>query len=116
MRESVHIKVYGHCYPAPAGVYEALLAVSAQAIGAADSDIPVVEQEGDMVRLSFEGDYFPTEDLLHCLAAHLAPQCKGKVDVLDLDAWTLVRHSIEGGQIHSAPPRSLNHVLDYSGH
>ncbi|MDD2967138.1 MAG: hypothetical protein PHN64_06625 [Desulfovibrionaceae bacterium] len=116
MRESAHIKVYGHCYPAPASLYEALLALSGEAIGAEDSNIPVVEQEGDMVRLSFEGDYFPVEDMLQCLAAHLSPQCEGKVDVLDLDAWTLVRHSIVGAEVHSAPARSLNHVLDYSGH
>ena len=79
-------------------------------------DGPWLFLEGDIVRVTFEGMYFPSEEVLTAFATHLPEQAKGKMDVLDLEAWTLTRHIWEEGTFQSSPPRSLNHVMDYSGH
>ena len=108
------LKVYGHIYPADQALYTALQTACADALPDED-DIPVLERDGDMARISFEGTYFPVDDVLLALQAHIQPAHKGKLDVLDLEAWQLTRHSFAHGRIesHSAP---LNNVLDYSGH
>ena len=108
------LKVYGHIYPADTTMYTALEAACASALADAD-DVPLLEREGDMARISFEGTYFPLEDVLAAVEAQLRPEHKGKLDVLDMEGWQLIRHIFENGRIvrHSA---SLNHVLDYSGH
>ena len=108
------LKVYGHIYPVDDALYAALEAASADALPDED-DIPVLEREGDMARFSFEGAFFPVEDVLAVLREHLRPEHKGKLDVLDLEGWRLFRHAFVNGRIesHSAP---LNNVLDYSGH
>lgn len=107
-------KVYGHVYPINADFYADLARACADALPDAD-DIPVLEKDGDMARISFEGVYFPVDEVLEALARHLGSEHKGKLDVLDMDGWRLTRHVLEGGRINtsSAP---LNNVLDYSGH
>lgn len=108
------LKVYGHVYPVNAAFYAALEQACADAMPDED-DIPVLELDGDMARISFEGAYFPVDDVLATLAAHLRPEHQGKLDVLDMEGWRLFRHTFTDGRIesHSAP---LNNVLDYSGH
>lgn len=108
------LKVYGHVYPVDDDFYAALEQACADAMPDED-DIPVLERDGDMARVSFEGVYFPADDVLAALAAHLRPEHKGKLDILDLEGWRLFRHVFTQGRIdsHSAP---LNNVLDYSGH
>ena len=80
-----------------------------------ENDLPVLELDGDMARISFEGTYFPLDDVLAALTAHLRAEHLGKLDVLDLEGWRLIRHTFAQGRVdvHSAP---LNNVLDYSGH
>lgn len=105
------VKVYGHVWPAGSAMLDALGAVLAPQADAAE----VLELDGDLLRLSFEGIYFPLEEVLEALVPHLGADSRGKIDYLDLDAWTLTRHSIaEGGVACSSA--SLNNVLDYSGH
>ena len=108
------LKVYGHVYPIDDAFYAALAEACADAMPDTD-DLPVLERDGDMARISFEGAYFPVEEALAAIRAHLRQEHQGKLDVLDLDGWRLHRHTFAQGGIesHSAP---LNNVLDYSGH
>ena len=108
------LKVYGHIYPVDNALYAALENACADAMPDED-DIPVLERDGDMARFSFEGTYFPIDEVLAALTAHLRPEHQGKLDVLDMEGWQLMRHTFAQGRMdaHSAP---LNNVLDYSGH
>ena len=108
------LKVYGHIYPVDDSLYAALETACANAMPDED-DIPVLERDGDMARISFEGAYFPLDDVLAALTAHVRAEHQGKLDVLDMEGWRLIRHTFAKGRIevHSAP---LNNVLDYSGH
>jgi hypothetical protein len=108
------LKVYGHIYPVDKALYAALEHACADAMPDED-DLPVIEHDGDMARISFEGIYFPLDDVLDVLTAHVRAEHKGKLDVLDLESWRLIRHIFTQGRVdvHSAP---LNNVLDYSGH
>ena len=108
------LKVYGHIYPVDDALYEALEKACADAMPDED-DIPVLERDGDMARFSFEGAYFPLDSVLEALTAHMQTGHQGKLDVLDMEEWRLIRHTFIQGRmdVHSAP---LNNVLDYSGH
>ena len=114
MSRSPLLKVYGHVYPVSDDFYAALEQACAGAMPDED-DVPVLERDGDMARISFEGAYFPLDDVLAALTAHLRAEHLGKLDVLDLEGWRLIRHTFAQGRVdvHSAP---LNNVLDYSGH
>ena len=83
-----------------------------QALG---HESPWVFLEGDTLRISWEGLYFPLEDVLLALAATLGNGSEGKLDYLDLEEWTLTRY-VPGPHGLQASKRDLNHVLDYSGH
>ena len=108
------LKVYGHVYPVSDAFYADL---EAACTGAMPDDTveSVLCREGDMARFSFEGVYFPVDETLEVLNRHLRPEHQGKLDVLDLENWRLIRHVFEQGRIRtsSAP---LNNVLDYAGH
>ena len=71
--------------------------------------------EGDMLRISFEGAYFPLEEMLVALLAVLPPSAEGKLDYLDIERWKLLRHVFRNGGF-DVSERDLNQVLDYSGH
>ena len=111
---TVLVKVYGNLWPAPDGLLASLEPLCAQAMTQEDDGIPRVCQEGDLLRISFEGLYFPVEDVLEAIAAVLTPVQKGKLDVLDMDNWRLERHLFTNGTIERKSI-SLNNVLDYSG-
>lgn len=113
MSQPVLLKVYGNLHPADAADLEALTLASASCVQ--EGGDAVVTLAGDLLRISFEGLFFPVDDVLEALAALLKPGQKGKLDVLDLEAWRLTRHLIADGRIssRSAP---LNNVLDFSGH
>lgn len=102
---NILIKVYGNLYPADSNVFKAVQAVCGEA----------AELDGDLLRLSFEGVWFPLEDMLTAIRPHLSASCRGKVDYLDLEAWTLTRHTIIGKEI-TVTRAPLNNVLAYSGH
>ncbi len=108
----VQVKVYGAFSPAPAECDPRVGAAGAGAVGQSE---PWLFREGDQLRISFEGVWFPWEDVLEALGRCLGPEARGKLDVLDLDAWTLARHTLDERGFHSAV-RPLNQVLDYSGH
>ncbi len=114
MSRSPLLKVYGHVYPVSDDFYAALEQACAGAMPDED-DVPVLERDGDMARISFEGMYFPVDEVLAVLGEQLCPEHKGKLDVLDMEGWRLNRYTFNCGRIesHRAP---LNNVLDYSGH
>lgn len=99
------VKVYGNLWPVGRKCLQAVQAVCGDA----------AELEGDLLRISFEGIWFPLEDLLDALAVWLRPDCQGKLDYLDLEAWRMTRYRFVQGKIQSSS-RSLNDVLAYSGH
>ncbi|MDR2055266.1 MAG: hypothetical protein LBQ10_05290 [Desulfovibrio sp.] len=112
MSRRVILKVYGHIRPVSDELYAVLDKICAGAI-ADGQDEPVLQRENETARISFEGMYFPVEEILMALAPHLGPEHKGRLDVLDIENWRLTRHVFDGGlRAHSA---SLNNVLDYAG-
>lgn len=119
MNDGILVKVYGHVWPADASFAAALAQACSTALthdgqGCADGDLPVCEQDGDMVRLSFEGLYFPLDEVLDVLRSGIGQEQQGKLDFLDLENWRLVRHLIGNGKLEVSS-RSLNQVLEYSG-
>lgn len=114
MPQSPLCKAYGHVYPCGEALYGALEQAVSGVMGQ-EGDEPVLVREGDMARISFEGIYFPVEDVVHALREHLTPAMQGKLDYLDLEDWRLTRYRLEDGEVRpsSAP---LNNVLAFSGH
>lgn len=114
------IKVYGNFYPAEKLIAHNLRQICARDYGSAEG-AESVSLEHDLLLISFEGIFFPIEDvtvelnkwLTEC--ARQGIKIKGKLDVLDLEKWTLTRFLPENGElIWKKVP--LNNVLDYSGH
>ena len=109
------LKVYGHLYPCDQELEEELsLALEGAIANELSKDLPLLERDKDLIRLSFEGLYFPEEEVLEVIKKHLNPKQHGKIDFLLLDEWRLRRYFLEQGQI-SSRETSLNNVLDYSG-
>ncbi len=113
---AVLIKVYAAFWPAAEACLAAVRQAGSTALGHEEEEWVLLE--GTLLRISFEGIHFPLDEVLEALDRHLPPDVEGKLDVLDLDGWTLTRYlrrtTPEGGFASSR--RSLNHVLDYSGH
>lgn len=102
----VLVKVYGSLHPAG---QPALAAVSAVL---ADWYIPgVAELEGDLLRISHEGEYFPVEDVVEALRPLLSEASEGRLDYLDLEAWTLRRFFFRCGRV-SERTASLDRALE----
>ena len=104
----VIVKAYGALDPAGK---EALEAVSAILESWFIDD--AAELEGSMLRISFEGDVFPDEEVVQALTPYLCESSWGKLDVMDLEAWTLRRWSFAGGELH-ANTTTLDKALDSS--
>lgn len=112
MAQPVLVKVYGNAAPVDAAVLPALERAVA-VLGADGGD--VFSLGGGALALSFEGAFFPLEDVLAALEPGLSGESSGRIDYLDLDEWTMTRCFIEGAEIR-VQKRGLNDVLDYSGH
>ena len=109
------LKVYGHIWPAQAELESELDCALATAIqDDISDDVPLLCRDGDMLRISFEGAWFPEDAVLDAFKHHLTPEQQGKMDVLDMDAWRMTRHVFKDGSIRSSSA-PLNNVLDYSG-
>ena len=107
------VKVYGAFYPAGEACAGAVREAGRGAMG---HDEPWLFDEDGMIRISFEGLYFPLDEVLAALKSALPANAEGKLDYLDLEAWTLTRHVASPGRDFAVSTRSLNHVLDYAGH
>lgn len=108
----VIVKVYGFLVPA---TKECLTRLQALDITANDEDVEVFTLDNGLLNISFEGVYFPQGEVLEILTAELGGQSKGKLDYIDVEGWTLERHSISGKNIEVGK-RSLNNILEFSGH
>ena len=103
-------KTHGHLFPADGRVLDAVNAVLT------DWNIPeCTELEGDIFRISFEGVFFPLDDVLDALRPLLCAESSGKIDLIDMENWTLTRAAFSGAEI-TTKTVGLNHVLAYSGH
>lgn len=107
------VKVYGAFYPADPSCHEAV-ALSGKNV--VPNGEPWLFFEGDMVRFAFEGLYFPLDEVLAALRSALPEHAAGKLDYLDLEAWTITRHVLVPGRSFTVATRGLNDVLDHSGH
>lgn len=105
-------KVYGYLRPCPqkalAPLFEALRLMG-------DEAAETLVLQGELLNIGYEGVFFPVEDFLQALAPFLDKNSTGKLDYIDMEAWQLTRYNFENGFITSAS-RSLNSVLDHSGH
>ena len=106
----VLVKAYGSLCPAGE---EALNAVNAALRewfldGAASLN-------GDLLRISHEGDYFPADDVVAALKPFVACGGEGKLDILDMEAWVLRRFFFYHGVV-SERSASLDRALESCGH
>lgn len=108
MRQEI-VKVYGSVHPAGPDLAEAVHTVLSP--WGLDRS---AELEGDLLRFSHEGVFFPLDDVLDVLSPFLGVGVAGRIDYIDLEAWTLTRFRIEGKAIVKSI-RGLNDVLAYSG-
>ncbi len=101
------LKVYGYVEPASGVMYETLQKVLASAFVPPEA----LSFSPPSLFFSYEGEYFPLEEVLTCMAPLLDGAAQGKLDYIDMEAWTLTRHFFQNGRIviRSA---SLNHVMD----
>ena len=103
-------KAYGNVVPASPALRDAVCAVCAD-WGLADC----VELEGDILRISFEGVFFPQEDVVEAIRPYLTGESSGRLDVFDLEGWRMTRATFAGTEVRLASS-GLNDVLAYSGH
>ncbi len=108
---NILIKVYGHIWPTSSDLLNALMPL----VPNWEHSEQVFEIDGDLLRISYEGMYFPLDDVVPVLQSFLKKDSQGKLDYIDLEAWTITRHAITGQNIIISH-RSLNDVMDYSGH
>lgn len=109
MRDQVLIKVYGAFEPVNDSIESSL------------SQLLIVNDgsswwrlDGQMVHIEFEGMYFPVDDALDSLRSSFVSATKGKLDVLDIEAWEMTRYIFEEGTFKSTL-RNINDVLAFSG-
>ena len=90
----VLVKAYGALNPATEETYRAVRAVLE------DWYIPdAVELKGDLLRISYEGEVFPDAEVGEALRPFLCDESEGKLDILDLEAWTLHRYFFTYGRL-----------------
>lgn len=115
MSQPLLLKIYGNLFPVTDRLQVDLLSVCREAFPFSED---IVRVERKILLISFEGLYFPVSELIESIESYLLhghTETKGKIDVLDLEAWTLERYLVEAERIRSKKV-SLNNVLDYSGH
>ena len=85
----VIIKAYGGFSPASDETLEAVQAVLRDWFIDEDS----AELKGDLLSIGYEGDAFPDEDIVEALKPFFCEKTWGKLDYIDLEAWTLRRYT-----------------------
>ncbi|MFI3272355.1 MAG: hypothetical protein R3Y11_09695 [Pseudomonadota bacterium] len=107
---NILVKVYGSVHPLASEEKSSLIKRLELLL-----DDDAVDFSGDMVRISFEGMYFPIDEVLEIIQEYLHAESQGRIDYIDMDAWRLHRHLIEGTTI-TEKSNNLNNILDYAGH
>lgn len=79
--------------------------------------------ENSMLHIYHEGEYFPHEETVRILAKYINEDSRGKLDIVDYEAWTLRRYflqmqyqrkeDLEKGIVYFRTS-SLNHALEAS--
>lgn len=111
MSQPVLVKVYGGFKPAAPDLAQALESEINKAIPSENAHVSLA---GDLCALSFEGIYFPLDEILEAIERHATSMTGGRLDVLDLENWRLYRHEIADGKME-VHQNNLDNVLDYSG-
>ncbi len=106
----VLIKVYGNLYPVPQECHT-LCGRVLQSWNLEDIE-EVLFYEGDMVRFSFEGDFFPCDEIAEILKSFDTVHTEGKLDCIDVEEWTLTRHFFKKNEAYRVNTASLNHALE----
>lgn len=104
------VKVYGSVHPLQEA--EKISLVNRLELLLGDD---IVDADGDMVRIGFEGMYFPIDEVLEIIQEYLHDESAGRIDYIDMDGWRLHRHMIEGMKIIEKS-NDLNNILDFAGH
>lgn len=103
----VIVKAYGALSPATEETLDAVRAVLESWFLDADA----AELRGDMVTIGYEGDAFPDDEVVDALRPYLCEKSWGKLDIIDLEAWTLRRYTFTGGEL-SDHTSTLDKALD----
>ena len=111
--ERILIKVYAGLHPVDAACADSVRLAGISAVH--DSGDPWLFHERDLLHISFEGLYFPEDEVLEALDACLPAHAQGKMDVIDLENWELRRYAREDGAFRLSR-QGLDQVLEYSGH
>lgn len=106
MMASIIVKAYASLHPAGKEALEAVNRVLADWYleGAASL-------EGDLLRISHEGEYFPADEVAEAIRPLLTSASEGRLDFLDLEAWTLRRFFFHHGTV-SVREASLDRALE----
>lgn len=102
------IKIYGNLFPVNQDIYTAIDKVLKSWHLNIHHEI-----EGDLWRIQYEGIYFPTDDVITVIKPLLCVASQGKLDTIDIDAWTLTRHRFIGTDI-TCITTPLNDILAHS--
>lgn len=105
----VIVKAYASLHPADGAALDAVRAVLEDWY---ISD--AVTLEGDLLRISHEGEYFPADEVAAALEPFLTEASDGKLDLIDLEAWTLRRFFFRHGQV-AVRTASLDQALESCG-
>lgn len=111
MTQPILLKVYGGLRPVSAALHAA---ISEIAFAAMPSEASIL-LDGEWLEISFEGIYFPVDELIMAIETAEITNLNGKIDVLDIENWQLRRFLIVDSRIEMRAT-SLNNVLAYSGH
>lgn len=108
-------KVYAALAPAGPELEERLrlIIAGAQRAGFCPGANPedIIALQGDTLLISYEGMAFPLEEVLTALEGQ---KLTGKLDFLDLEAWTLTRHLWKEGQL-TVRKGDLNAAMERNG-
>ncbi len=110
--DNVIIKVYGNLYPADAAMLKKLAVPGDAAALNMVQDQPILSLDGSILRLCFEGVYFPMEDFMDELQKKLQPGQQGKFDYFDLEEWRLTRWLVEDGKMGEAKVIPINNAME----
>ena len=110
-RDATLVKVYAGLHPADAACAEAVRRAGAAALH--DSGEAWLFHARDLLRISFEGLYFPEDEVIAALDACLPAHALGKLDVLDMEDWELRRYARKDGAFRFSR-RNLDHVLEHA--
>ncbi len=105
------VKVYGHLYPVPEECYTIILNII-NSWHLVDDFGEIVEFNKDIVNISYEGEFFPCEEVIEVLVSYHNDKTQGKLDCINVEKWTLNRHFFEIGGGYRQNTASLNHALE----